>query len=107
MSYKAVQRANRKKYTNIKTEDCPSIKHYRRQVTLKYLHFHNKIQDLKKEVPFNIIINGIHVCTYIADYTYIMDGQFIVEDVKGKISPEYAIKRKLMLAVHGIKISES
>ncbi len=107
MSYKAIQRANNKKYTNIKTGDCPSIKHYKRQTMLNYLSFHGKIQNLKKEVPFDITINGVHVCTYIADYTYTMDGKFIVEDVKGRISTEYSLKRKLMLAVHGIKILET
>ena len=46
-------------------------------------------------------------CTYRADFTYIdKDGSTIVEDVKGIKTPEYKIKRKLMLYFHGIKIKE-
>lgn len=47
---------------------------------------------------------------YLADFDYYQDGKHIVEDVKGyKGSTAYAvfaIKRKLMLLVHGIKIKE-
>ena len=46
-------------------------------------------------------------CEYRADFTYkLKDGTEIVEDVKGLRTPDYIIKRKLMLYVHGIKISE-
>lgn len=46
-------------------------------------------------------------CTYIADFVYHdKDGNLIVEDTKGYRTPEYNIKRKLMLYVHGIRISE-
>ena len=43
---------------------------------------------------------------YKADFTYIKDGEMIVEDTKGVKTPEYVIKRKLMLYVHGIRINE-
>jgi len=47
---------------------------------------------------------------YVADFTYQKDGQMIVEDVKGyKGSTAYALfamKRKLMLYIHGIRIKE-
>lgn len=45
-------------------------------------------------------------CCYIADFTYYENGQFIVEDAKGVRTPEYIIKRKLMLHVHSIRIRE-
>lgn len=51
-------------------------------------------------------------CAYIADFTYIENGQTVVEDVKGYRNPgsaglaKYIIKRKLMLYVHGIRIRE-
>lgn len=45
--------------------------------------------------------------TYIADYTYYdSTGNYVVEDVKGFRTPEYVIKRKLMLYIHGITIKE-
>lgn len=47
---------------------------------------------------------------YVADFTYQRNGETVVEDVKGyKGSTAYAlfaIKRKLMLYIHGIKVKE-
>lgn len=43
---------------------------------------------------------------YVADFVYEKDGKTIVEDVKGKETDTYVIKRKLMLYVHGIQITE-
>ena len=43
---------------------------------------------------------------YKADFSYVENGKLVVEDTKGVRTPEYVIKRKLMLLVHGIKIRE-
>ena len=49
-------------------------------------------------------------CCYIADFTYYRDGEYIVEDVKGcKKGAAYdlfVVKRKAMLAINGIRITE-
>ena len=46
-------------------------------------------------------------CAYYADFDYIdKNGRHIVEDTKGVKTKEYIIKRKLMLYIHGIRISE-
>lgn len=47
-------------------------------------------------------------CSYYADFTYtiVETGENIVEDAKGVRTKEYIIKRKLMLAVYGIRIKE-
>ena len=46
-------------------------------------------------------------CAYIADFVYKdAEGRLVVEDTKGVRTPDYIIKRKLMLAVHGIQIQE-
>lgn len=47
----------------------------------------------------------IKAVKYIADFRYIMDGQTVVEDVKGYKTKEYELKKKLM-AGKGIKIHE-
>lgn len=44
--------------------------------------------------------------TYVADFVYLQAGKLIVEDAKGIKTPEYIIKRKLMLYIHGIRIHE-
>ena len=45
-------------------------------------------------------------CDYYADFVYYKDGRRVVEDTKGVKTPDYIIKRKLMLWLHGIKIRE-
>lgn len=47
-------------------------------------------------------------CSYYADFVYkLKSGETVVEDAKGVKTPEYIIKRKLMLYVHNIKIKET
>lgn len=43
---------------------------------------------------------------YIADFVYWEGDKMIVEDVKGVKTPEYILKRKLMLHIWGIEIRE-
>ena len=47
-------------------------------------------------------------CSYYADFAYkvVETGELVVEDTKGVKTPEYIIKRKLMLERYGIKIRE-
>lgn len=50
--------------------------------------------------------------TYIADFVYEKDGETVVEDSKGYRNPssapyaKFVLKRKLMLWIHGIRITE-
>lgn len=92
-----------------------------RYIFLKALEQKGTISDLKRQVPFLLIPalnlkkphrkNGRLVyqerkVTYVADFVYQKDGETIVEDVKGVKTPEYIIKRKLMLQKYGIEIQE-
>lgn len=45
---------------------------------------------------------------YIADFTYIRNGEFIVEDVKSKatMTPVYKLKKDLMQNKYGIEVKE-
>lgn len=45
-------------------------------------------------------------CAYYADFVYTENGKTVVEDTKGMRTPEYIIKRKLMLYIHGVRIKE-
>ena len=72
------------------------------------------ITGLQRQVKFELIpsqrIGGKVVeraCGYVADFVYMENGQKVVEDAKGYKTPEYIIKRKLMLWVHGIQIRET
>ena len=92
---------------------------------LKQLQERGEISSLQLQVPFEIIpaVYGekvTHLKTkdrvdkyciqratyYVADFVYEKDGNTVVEDTKGFCTPDYILKRKLMLLVHGIKIQE-
>ena len=107
--------ANRyNKYHNQKTNICgitfDSKREAQRYAELCLLQREGKIQGLRRQVAYELIPKqqGERSCTYKADFVYVDNetGQKVVEDVKGKRTPEYVIKRKLMLWRHGIRISE-
>ena len=56
-----------------------------------------------KERPGKVIELSV---SYVADFCYMEGGALVVEDAKGVRTPEYVIKRKLMLSVYGIRIKE-
>lgn len=102
------------KYHNRKTiiDGIPfdSAKEGQRYLELKMLQRTGKIRDLSMQVEFELIPKqaGERACKYKADFVYHMTdtGKMVVEDVKGKRTREYIIKRKLMLWRHGIRIVE-
>lgn len=73
------------------------------------------IDELECQVTFELIPKmkdafgkTVRPCTYRADFVYRDNetGKTIVEDVKGYKTPDYRIKKKLMLQVHGITVQE-
>lgn len=87
----------------------------RRYQELRYLLRAGIITDLQLQVPFELIptqrVGGKVVerpAKYIADFVYMENGQRVVEDVKSPATrtPQYILKRKLMLWVHGIRVRE-
>lgn len=99
-----------------------SAKEFKRFIELKNLEKIGAIKNLSRQIEFVLIEkqelkeprigkNGRTQKTeravkYIADFTYWRGDKYIVEDVKGMKTPEYLIKRKLMLSVYGIQIYE-
>jgi Protein of unknown function (DUF1064) len=79
-----------------------------RYAELKALQLGGIIDDLECQPKFPLSVKGIHVCTYIADFRYhdTETGRQIVEDVKGHATEVYKLKRRLMLALHGIDVQE-
>ena len=86
-----------------------SVKEFHRWGCLRVLERAGEITDLKRQVKFELIPkqNGERSCSYIADFTYYMDGKLVVEDCKGFKTDVYKLKKKLMLWVHGIRIQET
>ena len=102
-----------------------------RYLELKLLERAGKISDLRLQVEYELIPNQYATeerygkngrrlkdkeillerkCCYVADFVYTDNrtGETVVEDTKSEATrtPEYIIKRKLMLHKYGIKIVE-
>lgn len=104
----------RNKYGAKKSGGYDSRKEHRRADQLKLMQRAGLISRLREQVKYVLIptqrdSSGNLLekeCSYYADFVYERDGAIIVEDTKGVRTPEYRIKRKLMLLVHGISIVE-
>lgn len=122
------------KYYNIKTRTSDglvfdSTKEARRWEQLLMLQKAGKIASLQRQVKYELLpaqyetyerfskkgkkLKDGHRLVerkveYVADFTYTdtETGQNVVEDAKGMRTKDYVIKRKLMFAVHGIRIKE-
>lgn len=119
----------RRKYKN-KSTQIDGIKFDSLKEAYKYLELYERqkrveISDLKLQVKFELIPSQFQTfsvpgktkmltkrkcveqsCSYVADFTYIENGQLVVVDTKGFRTKDYIIKRKLMLFIHKIKITE-
>ena len=105
----------RNKYGARKTGGHASKKEHQRAGQLRLMQRAGLISNLREQVPFLLIPahrfdDGSleRACRYVADFVYTdtHTGQTIVEDTKGYRTPDYIIKRKLMLYLHGIRIKE-
>lgn len=66
---------------------------------------HTEVEHLKTKDRIKEVFDE-HPVRYVADFVYEKDGETVVEDFKGLPTPEYIIKRKLMLYMKGIRIRE-
>ena len=122
------------KYYNVKTKTTDGIvfdsaKEARRWEQLLLLQRAGKITELQRQVEYELIPAQYETyprfskrgerlkdgqrllerkVVYVADFVYTdtETGENIVEDAKGVRTKEYILKRKLLLAVHGIRIKE-
>lgn len=78
----------------------------RRYHQLKLLQRGGVISGLEMQPSFEIVIGGLKVCRYVGDFAYSEGGSRVIEDVKGVRTPVFALKKKLMKAVHGIDVKE-
>lgn len=108
-------KANRNKYHAERSAGYASRKEHRRANELRLLQRAGVISDLREQVRYRLIpaqrdADGNLLereCAYVADFVYTDEhGNTIVEDTKGVRTDVYRIKRKLMLYVHGIRITE-
>ena len=106
---------NGMKYGNHKTEvdgiKFDSKAEANRYEKLKDLEKSGIIKGLELQKPFRLCKgrwnNGkTFSISYNEDFVYTLDGDIIVEDVKGFRTEAYQLKKKLMKAVYGIEITE-
>jgi hypothetical protein len=81
-----------------------------RYAELKLLQRIGEIVELECQPRYPLTLNGVKLATYVADFRYrdVASGEIVVEDVKSKptITDVYRLKKKLMLALHGISLKE-
>jgi len=119
MRDKPAEREKRgQKYGNTKVTDggnkFDSKAEHKRWQYLALLERAGEIRELRMQVPFVLIPAQVspsgkkeRPTVYLADFTYTdATGALVVEDVKGAVTPEFRLKRKLMLHVHGIEVKE-
>lgn len=102
----------------VKADDISfdSAKEASRYRQLRRLADRGEISGLERQVKFVLIPKQTdkrtkktleRECAYYADFVYYLpSGERVIEDVKGVRTDVYKIKRKLMLWVYGIVITE-
>jgi hypothetical protein len=110
-------RPKRNKYGAVKTTvdgiKFDSKAESRRYEELKLLELVGRISGLELQKKFILaepcVVKGRKrpARYYIADFVYIENGEQIVEDSKGVVTPMYSFKRHLMKSIHGIDIVET
>ena len=94
-----------------------SKKEAKRYIELKNKQEEGEISDLRLQVPFELVpsftieIDGKkrkrRNIRYIADFVYYEDGQKVVEDVKGRKTDIYKLKKKLFEYKYNVTIKET
>lgn len=76
----------------------------KRFATLCLMQKAGAIRNLVRQQVYPVSIKGIHICNYVADFVYHRGGTVVTEDVKGAVTAEFKLKRKLVEAQYGVKI---
>lgn len=88
-------------------ERCGEIENLRLQVPFELLPaiYRDEIVHLKTKdkVERKLIQRAVN---YIADFVYTKDGKEYIIDTKGMRLPDYILKKKMMLAILGLEITE-
>lgn len=84
-----------------------SIAESTRYRELTHLLNAGEITCLELQVTYPLMVQGVRIASYIADFRYLdIDGDVVVEDVKGVRTAVYKLKKKHLKAQYGIEIVE-
>jgi hypothetical protein len=65
-----------------------------------------QIHSLTLQPSYHIIINGHKICRVVLDFEYVTaNGEKVIEDVKGRDNAVSKLKRKMVEAAYGFKVS--
>ena len=80
----------------------------RRYQELKLMQAAGLIAGLECQPRFPLVVNGVRIGEYRGDfrYTETATGRVVTEDVKGVRTQVYALKKRLVEALYGVKIAE-
>lgn len=82
-----------------------SIAEYRRWIDLRRMFKLGLVTELRRQVPYPIVVNGVTVGKYVADFVYTTTIRTIIEDVKGVDTPLSRFKRKCVEALYQLPIN--
>lgn len=110
--------AKRQKYGNKKVTNhhgtFDSVREWERFQVLMLKQRGGLITNLRRQVRFELV-HGVKLAgekrarpaiRYFADFVYVEHGQEIIEDAKGRQTPDYRLKKHLMKALLGLDIVE-
>lgn len=85
-----------------------SRKEAARYQDLRLLERAGAIKGLQLQPSFPLLINGVAVGRYDADFRYVdcVNGEVVTEDVKGIRTPVYRLKKRLVEALYPTVIRE-
>ena len=83
-----------------------------RHAELLLLQRAGEIRGLRRQVVYELVpgvkfagaARARPAIRYTADFVYVEHDKFVIEDVKGVETPEFRIKRHLLLALHGLEV---
>jgi hypothetical protein len=84
-----------------------SLREMERYKALLWREKAGEISDIQRQVRYKFVHNDVLIGAYVADFVYLESGQTVIEDSKGAKTAEYKLKKKMMMAFHGITIRET
>lgn len=109
----AGEKSNKTKYGAKKVQigeyTFDSIKESKRFLELRFRLFAGEIENLELQREWKLEVNGGKVASYFSDFSYMENGELVVEDVKSTATRKiavYRLKKKLMKSIYNIEIKE-
>lgn len=99
-----------RKYKNIPTiingEKFDSRGEARRWQDLRLMEKAGEITNLTRQVKYDMVVNGVKICTFVPDFEYTKGGQLVTEDFKSKatMTPTFRLKAKLFKALYNREV---